>query len=424
MSRQNYRFTSSARSDTGARDNQEDRYHIDRISTVGDIAQEPWLCIVSDGMGGHAHGEIASRIAVLTFKAEFHRLVADGMPVSDALNEAINLANHAVVHEAQGLVQLRNMGATMVALAVESERLHWVCTGDSRLYLIRNGKIHQESRDFTLEQDLREGIESGRIAPDSLGNNQNLQALTSFIGLDQGFRHAAGNIVPSPGDYLILCTDGIYGSIPQGQLAQCCTGTSSETISRIFDRCLIPSMDDDQDNATAVVLKVEADTANTPLETDRSNDLKFGKAKSLRAVAGAMAFLFAGMAIGAVFAANRLDRPLEQLLSGADKAGASVNPVVIRSSIQEPPHDSPASQKPEQIFADAPHKSIKKTVPIKRHSDNKASTDKAVKDDPKVSKTQNAGHNDAAGDAGDVNVKNPAVLPASSVPPTNTGALI
>src|SRR5262245_41286514 len=110
------------------------------------------LVVVCDGMGGHAGGEIASRFSVQTI-IEVYKKDSSGN-VEEALRAAIEAANAAIQREGHKEPKLAGMGSTCTALVHRRDMVYFGQVGDSRGYLIRNGKIKQMTKDHSLVQEL------------------------------------------------------------------------------------------------------------------------------------------------------------------------------------------------------------------------------------------------------------------------------
>jgi protein phosphatase len=122
------------------------------------------LLAVADGMGGHAHGEVASSVAVDVMLELDQRLPADltDVDLPDALGQAVIEAADRLTELAKADPELRGTGTTVVAFLVDGERIGVAHIGDSRAYLLRDGELFQLTRDHTLVQAL---IDEGRITP-------------------------------------------------------------------------------------------------------------------------------------------------------------------------------------------------------------------------------------------------------------------
>ena len=187
--------TFGSRTDVGCvRDHNEDS-----------LVVAPPLFVVADGMGGHAAGEVASEIAVNTI-VETAPAHAD----ANALGEAVCAANRAVlrgVHEGKGR---EGMGTTCTAAMLEGERLVIAQVGDSRAYLLHQGKLQQLTRDHSLMADL---IEAGQLTPEEARTHPQRSVITRALGSDPRTQPDLYEINVETGDRLLLCSDGLSGMV-------------------------------------------------------------------------------------------------------------------------------------------------------------------------------------------------------------------
>lgn len=165
----------------------------------------PPLFAVADGMGGHAAGEVASEIAVrvLSERAPEH---PDGV----ALGRAVEEANRAVIqaaHEGRGR---QGMGTTMTAAMLEGERLVIAQVGDSRAYLLHQGKLQQLTRDHSLMADM---IEAGQLTPEEARTHPQRSVITRALGSDAHLQPDIYEINVETGDRLLICSDGLSGMV-------------------------------------------------------------------------------------------------------------------------------------------------------------------------------------------------------------------
>jgi PPM family protein phosphatase len=203
----------------------EDSYLVADL-TVGDsevseevisqnLSERGYLMVVSDGMGGAAAGEIASDFAVKTL-LETLASSADQAALSDKLRLAAETANERIWNYAQENQALLGMGATLTAAIACGTEMHIAQVGDSRAYLIRNGKIEQLTRDQSLAQAL---VDSGMIAPDQahlIPQNVIIQAL----GTQPSLNVIMTQIELCRNDALVICSDGLSNKIkPQEMIA-------------------------------------------------------------------------------------------------------------------------------------------------------------------------------------------------------------
>ena len=207
----------------------------------------PPLFAVADGMGGHAAGEVASEIAVnvLAERAPAH-------PDSEALGRAVEEANRAVIraaHEGRGR---EGMGTTMTAAMLEGERLIIAQVGDSRAYLLHQGKLQQLTRDHSLMADM---IEAGQLTPEEARSHPNRSVITRALGSDPHTQPDLYEINVETGDRLLICSDGLSGMIFDDQI--------ENTLRRVQDpqRCASQLVNEaiaagGHDNVTVIVADV------------------------------------------------------------------------------------------------------------------------------------------------------------------------
>lgn len=178
------------------------------------LAHKGRLAIVADGMGGYEGGQEASHIAVQTIREIFatHAGTPQGLLVSGMKAAHDRIREHARRHPT-----LFGMGTTCTAAAVTRGYLHFAHVGDSRLYLVREGKISRLTRDHSYVARL---IESGLITPTDAEAHPQRHILTAALGV--GDDPAPDTpLQPFPlahGDVLLLCTDGLWGLVNDEEL--------------------------------------------------------------------------------------------------------------------------------------------------------------------------------------------------------------
>ena len=111
------------------------------------IEEDLGLLAIADGMGGHASGEVASKMAIEILKESLEK---EGQPLPGRLSSGVKLANRTIYEAAQSQSQLNGMGTTLTALQLNGNRLSIAHIGDSRAYLIRGGVIEQITDDHTI----------------------------------------------------------------------------------------------------------------------------------------------------------------------------------------------------------------------------------------------------------------------------------
>lgn len=207
----------------------------------------PPLFAVADGMGGHAAGEVASEIAVRVLSE-----LAPEHPDGEALGRAIEEANRAVIQAAREGRGRQGMGTTMTAAMLEGERLVIAQVGDSRAYLLHQGKLQQLTRDHSLMADM---IEAGQLTPEEARTHPNRSVITRALGSDPHTQPDLYEINVETGDRLLICSDGLSGMIFDDQI--------ENTLRRVQDpqRCASQLVNEaiaagGHDNVTVIVADV------------------------------------------------------------------------------------------------------------------------------------------------------------------------
>ncbi|WP_165044009.1 Stp1/IreP family PP2C-type Ser/Thr phosphatase [Adlercreutzia sp. ZJ138] len=170
----------------------------------------PPLYVVADGMGGHAAGEVASEIAVDVISR-----LAPEHPDGEALAFAVEEANRAIIQAASEGQGRAGMGTTCTAAMMEGERLVIAQVGDSRAYLLHNGKLQQITRDHSLMADM---IESGQITPEEARVHPRRSVITRALGSDANMCADIYEINVKTGDRLLLCSDGLSGMLEDHEM--------------------------------------------------------------------------------------------------------------------------------------------------------------------------------------------------------------
>lgn len=180
----------------------------------------PHLLVVADGMGGHAGGDVASSIAV----AELSGLDDDahGTAAPQHLLEAIHRAGRQLADRVAAEPALAGMGTTVTALLRSDDRLVLAHIGDSRAYLLRDGRLTQVTHDHTFVQHL---VDEGRITPEEAEYHPQRSVLLRVLG-DVGSSEEVDTSLyeARPGDRWLLCSDGLSGMVSDATLGQVLTG--------------------------------------------------------------------------------------------------------------------------------------------------------------------------------------------------------
>ena len=175
-------------------------------------SRDSLLMVVADGMGGHLHGEIAAQIAVQFVTEAFHR---QALPRLDDplrfLLDTITNAHLAIIEYAEAQSLAETPRTTCVVCVVQDGAAYWAHVGDSRLYLIRDGRIEALTRDHSRVQML---VDMGRVREEAVAAHPDRNKIFNCLGQITLPRVDVSKRVPlKHGDHLILCTDGFWGPL-------------------------------------------------------------------------------------------------------------------------------------------------------------------------------------------------------------------
>ena len=249
------RIDASARTDLGrVRKNNEDAFRIE---------PELDLYVLSDGMGGQAHGEIASAMAIDTVVEHCREantdhattLFGDGRPDlcerSNRLLSAVRLANRRIFESALQHPAQEGMGATIVAAWLDDRRMSLAHVGDSRAYLLRAGSLEQLTADHTL---VAEHVRRGTMTPQEAEASQLQNILVRALGTQDQVEVDVDEQILLEGDTLLLCSDGLSHMVTDPEIAS--TLATFELAQAAAERLVeLANLYGGDDNVTVIVLR-------------------------------------------------------------------------------------------------------------------------------------------------------------------------
>jgi serine/threonine protein phosphatase PrpC len=162
--------------------------------------------IVADGMGGHAGGEEASRLATAAISAYLDRQWDKGLPAEELLQEAIIKANYAILSDQSTHPERQDMGTTVVLLMIYNNETWFSHIGDSRLYRLRKGQIEQLSDDHTW---IARAMATGILTPEEARRHPWRHMLLQCLGREDIQLIETCRIDVQPGDQYLICSDGL-----------------------------------------------------------------------------------------------------------------------------------------------------------------------------------------------------------------------
>jgi serine/threonine protein phosphatase PrpC len=204
------KFTIFQGTRTGARP-----YNQDRLGQWG--TGEALLMALADGMGGHLRGELAAQFAVEAISTAFRAEAKPGLadPEQFVFN-VIGRAHSSIIAQAARMGLPESPRTTVVACIVQDGFAYWNHIGDSRLYLIRNGRVAARTRDHTRVQQL---IDQGRIREEAAATHPDRNKLLQCLGSEYVPRLGATETMRlAKGDIVMLCSDGLWGPLTQRQI--------------------------------------------------------------------------------------------------------------------------------------------------------------------------------------------------------------
>lgn len=217
------------------------------------------LIVVCDGMGGHNGGQQAAEMAVHTILEELLKST-DTNPII-TLQSAIEKSNVSIWNESQMDRNLKGMGTTVVALLITPEKAISCHVGDSRIYQVRNGKILFRTFDHS---HVFEMVKAGLVNEEQARLSEKSNIITRALGIRSTVDiEITDNLSYQKGDRFLLCTDGIWGAVPETKLLEMVSG--NETVEQIVTN-LVEKIDaigfangGRHDNLTAALVEIDTE---------------------------------------------------------------------------------------------------------------------------------------------------------------------
>ncbi len=233
------------------------------------------LVVLADGVSGQAGGATASRMAVESTFRSYQEQSAQLSP-GKRLWRAVQQANIDVYDFSVVVTELRGMGTTLTAVAIERGQLAAAHVGDSRLYLVRNRAITQLTKDHTVTGDK---IRMGLLSEARARHHPDRSTLTRclgrelIVGLDRFTRRV------QQGDALVLCTDGLYNALDESDIARIVSDRDASSSCReLVDAA---NQVGTLDNVTAAVIQMTGPTSLADEDTGISTKSVFGRLRKL-----------------------------------------------------------------------------------------------------------------------------------------------
>lgn len=228
------------------------------------MLEDEQLFLVADGMGGHSHGEVASKLAADTITDFFRRTREDEdatwpykmdrnlSPVENRLLCGIKLANLRIYEQAKSDRSFAGMGTTIVSAQIHDDKIYVGHVGDSRMYRIRGDEITQLTRDHSLLEDFKEARPD--MTEEEERNFPHKNVITRALGMRETVQVDIRVHQLQVGDMYILCSDGLSGMITNAQIKQIAKAADStkRAVAELIDAA---NRHGGKDNVTTLVLQ-------------------------------------------------------------------------------------------------------------------------------------------------------------------------
>jgi len=219
----------------------EDRYLID---------EDRQLFAVCDGMGGHKGGDVAAQLAVDTVQNKLD--FAHPQQIVPALQAVVRLANRLIYEQGQSDEALHEMGTTLTAAVIVDHKMVVAHVGDSSLFHYQDGSLNKVTRDHTLAEQM---LTDGLIKPADLPDNVYNHVLTRAVGIDPQVEVDTYQVELKPGDWILVCSDGLTDLVKEEVIAQhlSTASTPQSTARALLDSALTQG---GYDNVTVVLVSI------------------------------------------------------------------------------------------------------------------------------------------------------------------------
>jgi serine/threonine protein phosphatase PrpC len=221
-------------------------------ASPAEVRSRGWLFALADGVGGHERGEVASRLAVDSALEGFRR-AAPGAQLASLLPKLVQSANGEVYAAASGKL-VGGMATTLVLCALRFDQAVISHVGDSRCYLIRDGRATPLTRDHTLAADQ---VNLGLLSAQEGAEAPTRHVLSRAVGGNLVITPDTTQIQLNPEDVLMLCSDGLHGPLPAAEIAY--VVTRHEDLQAAAERLVaIANERDGSDNVSVQLIRIHS----------------------------------------------------------------------------------------------------------------------------------------------------------------------
>src|SRR6266705_2006441 len=265
-----------AKTDLGkTRDHNEDRFLVADLTRreasllpnvrEHDVGERGSLFVVADGMGGAAAGELASEMATETIYQQMLRAWGGERETTPQrfayrLKEAVEVANGHIHAYAKAHPDVRGMGTTTTAVGVLGDHFYLSQVGDSRAYLIRNGRAVQLTKDQSLMQRL---VEAGELTEEEAAKSERRNIILQALGPDARVKVDLTHQELRRGDLLVLCSDGLSGLVKKEEIAEV-VGQGTELAAAADRLIALANERGGPDNITVIIARFDGEGLRPP----------------------------------------------------------------------------------------------------------------------------------------------------------------
>jgi len=314
--------------------NNEDRYAVASFHASEKDRTPILFAVLADGIGGHKGGEVAAELAVNHIMQSVAR--GDGKFSRHMVEQAVNDASSAIAAQSSTNDELRGMGATCAIVWVIDNKLYTAYVGDSRIYLMRGGRIQQLTTDHSWVQ---EAIDKGILTPELARDHPNVHVIRRYPGSPvppepdfhmnlfdgEGANHSENNqgTLLQPNDVLLLCTDGLTDLVWNDEILEVIRTkpTLKEASRALVD---LANSRGGHDNITVVLIGAPGDFKS------KTEPKKKGEVDWFPWVIGAVVGLFFLLVIGSILTFGLLRR------NGTVTATPAVSPTALVTATPSP----------------------------------------------------------------------------------------
>jgi serine/threonine protein phosphatase PrpC len=217
------------------------------------LAPELGLFVVADGMGGHKAGQVASQLAAESTLRAVEALQGATVSLAEKLRHAVACANREIHALARTQSDLSGMGTTLVAILAAGDRAALAHVGDSRAYLLREGRIRCLTDDHSLVGEL---LRRREISADAARAHPHRHVLTRALGVRTAVAADLAEMTPRDGDIFAMCSDGLTNHVRDEEIAEL-IGRSSDLQEGSDALVNCANSRGGEDNTTVVLVRCE-----------------------------------------------------------------------------------------------------------------------------------------------------------------------